>query len=287
MNYAFEVIMRSEVKLLLDQFASVMKLHTVFYASDGHMLQIGRNENVCSYCQIIQRICGVEKCRMLDRLKQEDCRKTKQLISYRCHAGLGEIMTPVTFSGEVVGFISFGQFRMSDELPALPENANGEERGALKKAFFQLPFFSPEETASLAGLCAILLDYIVTKELVRVEGDDLWEQIKLYLNANFTKKLSLEKLASDMGRSVSTISKLVRSKSGRSFKDLLNGKRLELADRLLKREKQLSIAEVASACGFEDQYYFSRVYRKYRGMCPSASRSAAAADGAKAGKLIS
>ncbi len=273
MSGAFEVIMQSEVKLLLDQFASVMKIHTVFYNADGHMLQVGRNENVCRYCQIIQQLPGgLEKCRSLDRRKQEECRCCKHLITYRCHAGLGEIMAPVTFSGEVIGFISFGQFRVTGQMPLLPLKSTAAEKEDLKAAFARLPEFSREEVKSLAGLCSILLDYIVTKELIRIEGNDLWERIKLYIKLNYTSAVSLSMLAEAMGKSLSTVSKTIRSRTGCSFKELLNHHRLELADKLLQSEKQMNIAEIALHCGFEDPYYFSRVYRKYRGIPPSAAR---------------
>jgi AraC-like DNA-binding protein len=53
---------------------------------------------------------------------------------------------------------------------------------------------------------------------------------------------------------------------------MLIEKRLSQADGLLRSRPELSIGEIAFKSGFDDRFYFSRIYRKYRKKTPSQSR---------------
>ena len=50
-------------------------------------------------------------------------------------------------------------------------------------------------------------------------------------------------------------------------------KKLEKAEEYFCMKPEMSIEEVAEKVGFQDQFYFSRLYRKYRGIPPSEYRS--------------
>ncbi|MFA7230578.1 MAG: helix-turn-helix domain-containing protein [Victivallaceae bacterium] len=68
------------------------------------------------------------------------------------------------------------------------------------------------------------------------------------------------------------MSHIFRKKLSKSFKHHLLEKKLEKADEYLHLKPEMSIEEVAGKVGFRDQFYFSRLYRKYRGMPPSEYR---------------
>ena len=59
----------------------------------------------------------------------------------------------------------------------------------------------------------------------------------------------------------------MKEKTGRTFTDLLAQMRINRARTLLARTEK-SLAEVANECGFCDQSYFTRVFRKYTGESP-------------------
>ncbi len=83
--------------------------------------------------------------------------------------------------------------------------------------------------------------------------------------------LSVEKLAEWIRCAPDYLSHLFHKETGQRLTAYLNQLRLAHATDLLKTTS-LNIAEVASACGFEDQGYFTRLFRQTLGETPSTFR---------------
>lgn len=78
---------------------------------------------------------------------------------------------------------------------------------------------------------------------------------------------TLEKMAKISGCSVSHFSWIWSERYGCSPKAELLQKRLDMAEQLLVCS-QLSIGEIAERCGFQSIYYFSKCFKKNRGISP-------------------
>ena len=78
---------------------------------------------------------------------------------------------------------------------------------------------------------------------------------------------TLEKMASLCGCSVSHFSWVWSKRYGCSPKAELLQKRLDLAEQMLVCS-QLSIGEISERCGFQSIYYFSKCFKKNRGLSP-------------------
>ena len=66
-------------------------------------------------------------------------------------------------------------------------------------------------------------------------------------------------------------SRIFAKKTGFSFKQYLNRKRIEAAKALM-RGKGLNVSETGLAVGFNDVSYFSRLFRKVEGITPTRFR---------------
>lgn len=66
---------------------------------------------------------------------------------------------------------------------------------------------------------------------------------------------------------------LMRKETGKPFSQLVLDRRMQLARNLLLNDQQ-SVGQVASACGFTDEGYFSRRFRKEHGLAPGQFRRA-------------
>ena len=88
-----------------------------------------------------------------------------------------------------------------------------------------------------------------------------------YIEEHFSSDLSREEVARAAGLSLSHFSRLIRIKTGWSFTGCLTRVRVEHACQSLVHT-QASLAAIALACGFGDQSYFSRVFRKQMGETP-------------------
>lgn len=117
-NFSLDLILHSEVQKLLDNFASVMRIHVMFYGPQGQVLRQGRSEGNCRFCQLMQnKFFSLERCLRLDQEKQALSRATGKCQSYLCHAHLWEAIMPVVSDGKLLGYVMFGQFRSTETLP--------------------------------------------------------------------------------------------------------------------------------------------------------------------------
>ena len=167
-----------------------------------------------------------------------------------------------------------GQFRSNDEVPdcMLKRCATAEQRARLGAAFHALPKINAEKLENMLGLFKMLIDYISVRELAVLQGDRLRHDIDRYLEQHCTEEIRLPEMARKLGRSVSTISQFLRRNYQTSFKELLIERRLEKAEEYWRANPEATVGEAAFAAGFTDQFYFSRVFRKRRGLPPGEYR---------------
>ncbi len=104
------------------------------------------------------------------------------------------------------------------------------------------------------------------------KNDILLKNILSYLEKNFYKNISRESLAEHFAISVSHLSHLLSEKTGRTFVEILNQYRSDRAAQLLVMT-DLSLIEIALECGFQDQSYFGKVFRRHYGLSPARFRN--------------
>lgn len=100
-----------------------------------------------------------------------------------------------------------------------------------------------------------------------------------YIHIHYAEKLTLRELAAKLHVHESYLSKLFKQNVGMNFSDYLNSIRIEQSISLLTTTNK-SILEVSSAVGFEDQSYFTKVFRKIIGETPKKYRTLKAKESA-------
>lgn len=254
-----EVLLSDEVCRLLDSFAATMNVQVVFYSAGGKVLKRGRSFGNSRYCTLMQqKYFGIGRCIALDNEMQERCLESDQAVLYKCHAGLYELVAPVKIFGEAVGFVMFGQFRIGR---GKPEIAGDRE---VSDAFAELPDFDEEAAASLKEMINMLISYIVDKELISYSGSLRYQRLKRFIEEHFTENISLQRAAKFLNMSMSSLTHFLRGNYHTSFKKMVIERRISHAEKLLKENHSLTIAEAAVAAGYDDTHYFSRLYRQVR-----------------------
>ena len=94
------------------------------------------------------------------------------------------------------------------------------------------------------------------------------ETILAYIRANLAQPLTRQSLAETFNLSAGYINQLFKLELGMSPTDVINRERLARAYQLIDREG-LAVAEAARAVGFEDPFYFSRVFKQMYTIPPS------------------
>ena len=100
--------------------------------------------------------------------------------------------------------------------------------------------------------------------------------IAAYLKKHFQEDVSLDSVSHALSMSVSSVRRTLQRETGETFQQVLVALRMERAS-VLRKEKTLSINEVAFVCGFHDALYFRRAFKKRFGLTPSEYRARAAA----------
>lgn len=264
-----------EVQTLLDSFAVLLDIRVTLFSLSGERLRRGKSMNNCEFCRIVQEdLQRLPACLSLDSIKQSESVNRNNIAVYRCHAGLYEAVAPINIHNKPIGFLMIGQFRI-DESPEPQWEIFASEKAdieALKKAYYELPSFSREKLDGILDLFKTLIDYIALRELAVSQDDLLRLEIDRYIAKHGDGNIKLPEMAKNLGRSVSTISQFLRRNYNTCFKDLIIEHRLVLAERFWKQHPHASVAEAAYAAGFSDQFYFSRVFKRRRGMPPGAFR---------------
>jgi len=88
-----------------------------------------------------------------------------------------------------------------------------------------------------------------------------------FIRTNFTRKISLQEIADASGLSAPYFSTIFKDEMGENLSSYLNRIRVEKASAML-RETDDSIRQISAACGFEDQSWFSKIFKSYTSVSP-------------------
>lgn len=88
-----------------------------------------------------------------------------------------------------------------------------------------------------------------------------------YMRQNYSQKITLEELALHTHLSPSYFSKIFKKEMGCNFNTYLNSIRIEKSKKLLLYD-DLPLVSIATIVGFEDQSYFTKVFKRVTGISP-------------------
>lgn len=132
------------------------------------------------------------------------------------------------------------------------------------------------QATSYDSLCFILQEIVESfASTILSKGNlknrELMKKAISYISKHFNEPLNLEDVANEVHLNPAYFSTLFKKEIGYSFKEYLNHVRIEESKRLLTNSAY-SIIDIAIAVGFEDQSYFSKVFKKFTGMTPKQFR---------------
>lgn len=105
----------------------------------------------------------------------------------------------------------------------------------------------------------------------KAEENPIIKKVCAYVDENLSSDISLETAADFAGVSSFYLSKLFKEEKGETFINYVSDKRLEKSRQLLS-ETNLSIKEITAKVGYNDQNYFSRIFKSKYGLSPKEYR---------------
>ncbi len=130
--------------------------------------------------------------------------------------------------------------------------------------------------SSVEGLAGWLARVIVrfsdlVFDLRDVKHADAIYQTIQYINKNYAEKVTLDEVASSVYLSPAYFSKIFKEEMKCNFNTYLNQVRINKSKNLLINSK-FSLVEIAGMVGYEDQSYFTKVFKKMTGLSPGKYR---------------
>lgn len=234
-------------------------------------------ETICDFCSLIQNdLRNKEKCLRSDGEAFIQARKTGKPFVYNCSFGLWEAVAPLYHFGVLSGYLMMGQVRLDTDnsdvrlIELCSRYSAGDEEA--KRAVASLPVIQRSRLDSYLNIMTICAEYItLTGKLVPVSRS-LASQVRRYVNANYAKKITLDELADQFKCSKSTLMNVFKRDCNQTIINYINNVRMDHAITMLENGEE-SINDIANACGFCDQCYFSKLFMRKFSMTPTRYRS--------------
>ena len=130
----------------------------------------------------------------------------------------------------------------------------------------------PADEAKMVGYLYLFLSALIALssggEKYSSSGALYVENALRFIRYNYSRKIDICDIAANIGVSRSHLYRIFVKHLSMSPNEYLARFRINEACALL-RSSSLSIGEIANSVGFDDQLYFSRVFKKYKGVAPS------------------
>jgi len=129
---------------------------------------------------------------------------------------------------------------------------------------------------SVEDLTAILHEIIedVSAQIVAFKGlphASAMRKAEMFIRENLTRKISLGEISRVVGFSAPYFSTIFKEEMGENLSSYVNRQRVEKAIKLLL-ETDTTLCEIAAACCFQDQSWFSKIFKFYTGVSPGKYR---------------
>lgn len=103
------------------------------------------------------------------------------------------------------------------------------------------------------------------------EFDRMIDNVVSEIRDHYMEDISLTSLAAKYNLSMARLSEMIKEHLKVNFSDYIASLRIQRAKELL-RDESLSIQEIAEIVGYNDYFYFTKVFKKVEGISPSKYR---------------
>lgn len=266
----------AKLKLLLKDFYNMTKIRITVFDDSFHELA-AYPEQLAPFCRIIRSDAGAAAwCHRCDAQACEIATKRRTLYTYRCHAGLTESITPIIIGNIIIGYLLFGHvfsYASHEEgwkqIQKLCEGYS-VDRQKLETACRKQPIIAEDYISSASHLMQAVASYLCMERMVTLRQQELPVQIDEYIQAHFTENIDALQIAKLFGIGKTQLYEIANQNYGMGIAAYIRNLRIEKARHLLLEQSRLSLAEIASECGFGDYNYFITVFKRTVGTPPKA-----------------
>lgn len=157
-----------------------------------------------------------------------------------------------------------------NKITKLSDNENRDLLNIMSQAYYYFNYDAPNKSNIIACQTDLIFNYIISFMGIDRATPLVEKIIDMIINNFSSSNFCIESALNQIPLSNEYIRKIFIKEKGISPLQFLKKMRIEHAKKLLLAKEQygLSIKEISDACGFEDQLYFSRVFKQQVGLSP-------------------
>lgn len=258
---------------VMHDFHTLTKIRIVIFDADFHELLAYPADREVFCTMLRKRPEGEAACQKSDRKGCQQCAKTKELVHYRCHAGLVETVVPIFDRNGILAYVMFGQI--------VPQENRTDTIAKLKADYpaysnlvDQIPVKSAEELKAAGTILQAITNYVMTNRWVTPGKSEFIRQIDRYIEEHLHQAISMEDICNTFQVGLTRLYELSIDYLGCGLAQYIRNQRILYAKKMLI-ETQLPITEIANAVGFADYNHFSRIFKQAAGMSARQYRKSA------------
>lgn len=121
----------------------------------------------------------------------------------------------------------------------------------------------------LAMLIEIVSNYSTVKSVAGIEQKELAtvKKVLLYIRENYRRRITLDAIAAHVLTDKYTLCRIFKKNTGQTIFENINAYRCMRAAECIADGK--TVCEAASLCGFENNSFFTKTFKRYMGVLPS------------------
>jgi len=228
------------------------------------------------YCSMIQKHLGEKACCNSDIELCKKCKITRKAEYHICHAGLIDVVVPIIYDNDILGYIILGQMKINEDYSFVEEKLSklGLNTPESQSYYSELILFDTEKVQSIINIAVMFTKYILLENILKPQMNEYFEKALNYIHKNLNSDLSIQSISDNTHLSKSVLYKYFHDYYHCTVNEYINSKRIEQAIPLLT-DTDLSMEEISKIVGFQSAAYFTKTFKKLRGIPPLKFRKTA------------
>lgn len=260
------------------------KLHigVLFFGHYGHeklVIPYKHTIHTSAICNVFKNISGgYPRCYRCRNAAIEKALHTQKPFGGLCINGVYEYTRPVTEHGNTICIIFIGNILSAGtgQKKIRQQLSDNKELTDTKELLDTMEENFTYEQCEVYGILLesyirMLLDSYPNSN-IHSDFNPLIENLKNYMEDNLEYDIDITRLAKNFHYNEKYLGRLFKQKTGMSFREYINHRRIEHAKNLLRTSDE-TIINISAKCGFNNVTYFNRIFKKVTGLSPKDYRN--------------
>ena len=256
---------------LIESFYNLTHIKVAVYDADFNEI-LAYPKRDAQLCEMVKK--NKSSCLECDKSTHRICAKCalkQTVLVEKCHAGLTEVLAPLSDGVSIIGYIMFGQITNEKDRDIFEKNIlercekyNLPQDDVLD-ALSKIQYFSDEKIEDVSKILNALAVYIAYEKIVYSDEMSMAYEVTEYIRKNLGEDLSVAAICKKFYLSKSEIYKITKTYMPEGVAAFVKCERIKkAAEELAYTDKP--VWKIAEEVGFSDVDYFLRVFKHEKGM---------------------